>query len=113
MVFNEDIINNLHQLDIINEMCDHPTLKEVQKIKGVNTGKAPGLNSNPVKILLHRCNKFAVEIHCMSSDICFSVPVPHDWVDMILISSFKGKGSKSVCGNLLQEVGNAFFKIST
>ena len=114
---NDDIINNLPQKDIIHEMMDHPSLDEIQKtIKEINTGKAPGLDGIPIEILLHGGDKLSSEIHHLISDIWRGGPVPQDWVDAILISLFKGKGLKSVCGDyrgisLLEAVGKVFAKL--
>ena len=43
-------------------------------------------------------------------------PIPQDWIDAILISLYKGKGSKNVCGqyrgiSLLEAVGKVFSKV--
>ena len=92
-------------------MMDHPSSDEIHKtIKQINTGKAPGLDGIPIEVLLHGGGKLAAEIHCLISDVWLGAPVPKDWIDAILISLYKGKGFKSVCGDyrgisLLEAVG--------
>lgn len=49
----------------------------------------------------------------MILDVCLGEPLPQNWIDAIIISLFKGKGSKSVCWNytgisLFQAVGKEF-----
>lgn len=76
-------------------MVDHPTLEEIQKtIKRVNNLEAPGFGEIPVEDLFHGGNNLAVEIHHMISDVCSEVSLLQDWVDAIIISFFKEKGSK-------------------
>ena len=114
---NEDVINNLDQQDIIPEMMVSPSLDEVRKTsREINTGRAPWLDGIPVEVLIHGGHKLDVEVHRLISDIWKGASVPQDWVDAILISIFKGKGSKSVCGNyrgisILETVGKVFAKI--
>ena len=114
---NRDIIENLPQKDIILELMDLPSLEEIHKtIREINTGKAPGLDGIPVEILIHGGNKLTVEIHRLITDVWRGAPVPQDWIDAILISVFKGKGQKSVCGDyrgisLLEAVGKVFAKV--
>ena len=99
-VINENVINNLPQKDIILEMMDHPSIEEIQKtIKQINTGKAPGFDGIPIEVLLHGGDKLAAEVHRLISDVWLGAPVPQDWIDAILISLYKGKGLKSVCGD--------------
>jgi hypothetical protein len=116
-VINENVINNLPQKDIILEMMDHPSIEEIQKtIKQINTGKAPGFDGIPIEVLLHGGDKLAAEVHRLISDVWLGAPVPQDWIDAILISLYKGKGLKSVCGDyrgisLLEAVGKVFAKL--
>ena len=58
---------------------------------------------------------FSVEIYRLFSDIWLGAPVSQDWVDVILISLYKGKGPKSDCLNyrgisLFEAVGKFFAK---
>ena len=99
-VVDEDIINGLPLSEIIDEMMFKPTLDDIKKtIKEVNTGKAPGLDGIPVEILRSGGDNIAAAIHTLILEACEGVPVPQDWIDAILISLYKGKGSKSDCGD--------------
>ena len=112
---NEEIINNLDQMDIIPEMMELPSLDEIRKtISEINTGKAPVCI--PVEILVHGGETIVAEVYEMICDVWKGAPVPQDWIDAILISIYKSKGSKSVCGDyrgisLLESVGKVFSKL--
>ena len=58
-------------------------------------------------------SKLAEEIYHLISDIWLGAPVLQNWFDAILMSLFKGKGSKSICGDyrgiILLEVVNKMF----
>ena len=111
------VINGLPQHDIIGEMMNPPTLDEIKSaIKEVNTGKAPGLDGIPIELLRHGGEKITAEIHKLILGVWAGNPVPKDWVDAILVSLFKEKGHKSVCGDyrgisLLESVGKVFARL--
>ena len=98
-------------------MSTLPTVAEVESaLKRINTGRAPGLDGLPVEVLISGGEKILVEIHSLITNVWQGAPIPQDWVDAILISLYKGKGAKSVCGNyrgisLLEAVGKVFSKL--
>ena len=68
------------------------------------------------KLLLYGDNRLCIEIYRLISDVWLGAHVPQDWIDAILISLLKGKGSKSMCGDyigiiLLEAVGKVFAKL--
>ena len=64
-VINENVIHNLLQKDIILKIMNHSTVDEAlpKMIKEFNIGKAPGLDSSPIEILLYGGDKLTAEIH--------------------------------------------------
>ena len=116
-VVDEDIINGLPQREIIAEMMTIPDLEEIKTtIRKVNTGKAPGLDGIPVELLRFGGDNLAAAVHTFILHAWEGNHVPQDWVDAILLSLFKRKGSKSECGDhrgisLLEAVGKVFAKL--
>ena len=89
-------------------------MKSKKTIKEISTVNTSGLDNIPTEILLHRGNKLVVEIHHLTSNIWFGVPVPQ--VDTISIQLFKRKGSKPACEDdngisLLEVLGKIFTKL--
>ena len=111
------IVNGISQRDVFHEMMDLPDMSEVHSaMQQVNTGKAPGLDGIPMEVLLCGGEKIEVEIHRLIVEVWTGGSVPQDWIDAILIALFKGKGSKSVCGDyrgisLLVAVGKVFVTV--
>ena len=114
---DEAVINGLPQEDILVEMMTDPDADEIKStIKAVNTGKAPGLDGIPVELLRYRGDNLAIVIHTIILAVWHGEPVPQDWIDAIMVSLYKGKGSKSKCGDhrgisLLEAVGKVLSKI--
>ena len=114
---DESVINGLPQKEILTEMMTGPTFDEVKStIEEVNTGKAPGLDGIPVE--LWRCggDNIATEVYTFILGVWQGDPVPQDWVDAIMLPLYKGKGSKSNCGDyrglsLLEALGKVFSKL--
>ena len=94
-----------------------PTLEEVeQSIKQINTGRAPGLDGIPAELLHYGGGNVALAVLELINQFWDGPPIPQDWIDAILVSIFKGKGSKSVCDNyrgitLLEVVGKVLARL--
>ena len=114
---DEAVINGLPQEDILVEMMTDPDADEIKStIKAVNTGKAPGLDGIPVELLHYGGDNLAIAIHTIILAVWHGEPVSQDWIDAIMVSLYKGKGSKSECGDhrgisLLEAVGKVLSKI--
>ena len=114
---NEAVINGLPQKDILAEMMTDPSVDEIKStIREVNTGKAPGLDGIPVELLRFGGDNLAVAIQAFILAVWHGDSVPQDWIDAIMVSLYKGKGSKSECGDhrgisLLEAVGKVLSKI--
>ena len=116
-IVNQKIIDSLPQCNIVHNMDRQPTSDEVrQAIKQINSGKAPGRDGIPVDLLKVESHKMTEMITVLIVDCWNGTPVPQDWIDGTLISLYKGKGDKSICGNyrgitLLAAVGKIFARI--
>ena len=116
-VIDESVINGLPQKDIIVEMMTDPTIDDIRStIKEVNIGKAPGFDGIPVELLRFGGDNVATAVHVLILSVWHGDPVPQDWVDAIMQSLYKGKGSRSDCGDhrgisLLEAVGKVFSKV--
>jgi len=110
-------VDSIPQRDPLIELDVEPTLIEVIAcIKQVNTGKAPGLDGLPVKLLLHG----GMNVHKAVFNLILAAwsndPIAQDWIDAIMITLYKGKGKKSLCGSyrgiaLLEAVGKVFARL--
>ena len=111
------VINGLPQKEILIERMADPTFYQVKStIEEVNTGKAPGLDGLPVELLRSGGDNFATAVYTFILVVSHGNPVPKDWADAIVLSLYKGKGSKSNCGDyrgisLLEAVGKVFSKV--
>ena len=75
-----------------------PTIDEVHlALKQISSGKALGLVGIPVELLQHGSESMLSSIHNVFTFSWKGTQIPQDWVDGILLSIFKGKGSKSEC----------------
>ena len=85
-------------------------------IEEVNTGKASGLDGIPVELLRCRGDNIAAAVYTFIIGVWHDDPVPQDWVDAIMLPLYKGKGSKTNCGDyrgisLLEGVVKVFSKV--
>lgn len=101
---------------LLSGTCEPTLVETVDCIKQINSNKAPGLDGIPVELLIHG----GVNVHCVVHSLILSVwqgdPVAQDWVDAILVMLYKGKGTRSDCGNyrgisLLNAVGKVFARL--
>lgn len=116
-VVDEQVINSLPQETIINILDADPTIQEVSDaLSQVNKGKAPGLDGITVELLLAGGDKVVRAIHHFIMKSWHGQPIPQDWIDGVLVTLFKGKGTKSVCDNyrgitLLEAVGKVLARL--
>ena len=116
-VVDETVIDSLPQRDLLHRMDRIPSLDEVKSsIKQINSGKAPGLDGIPVELLKIGGENLASAVLRLIITSWGEVPIPQDWIDGILVSIYKGKGSKSVCDNyrgitLLEAVGKVLARL--
>ena len=98
-------------------MMADPTFDEVRStIEEINTGKAPGLDGIHVELLRCGEDNIAIAVYTFIIGVWHGDSVPQDWVDAIMLPLYKGKGSKTNCGDyrgisLLEAVGKVFSKV--
>ena len=108
---DDAVLDSIPQLEIRHQLSRLPTLDEVElTVKQINTRKAPGLDGIPVELLQTGSNNILRVVHDLIVKSWGGAPSPQDWIDGILVSLYKGKGSKSICDNfrgitLLESVG--------
>ena len=92
------VIDSLPQYDIIHLVDLISSIDKVHiALKQINSRKSSGLDGILVELLQHGGENILSSIHNMSTLSWKGTPIPQDWVDGILVSIFKGKGSKSEC----------------
>ena len=110
-------VESVPQRPLYLDLNIEPLLAEtIECINQVNTGKAPGLDGIPVELLIHGGLNVHRTVHSLILKVWRGHPVPQDWIDAILISLYKGKGPKSMCGSyrgisLLEAVGKVFARL--
>ena len=116
-VVDDDVIKSLPRRNVIPEMSTIPLIYEVRSaLEKINPGKAPGLDGIPIEVLVNGGDKLLSEINSLICNVWEGAAVPQNWIYAILISFYKGKGLKNVCGNyrwisLLEAVGKVFSKV--
>ena len=114
---NMDAVDSLPQRDVCQDIDTEPTIEEtLHAIKQINSRKAPGLDGIPVEILKSGGSNLQTAIHGFMKSAWKADPVSQDWIDVILIMLYKGKGKKSVCSSyrgisLLESVGKVFARL--
>ena len=110
-------VESIPQNEYYPELDIEPSLAEViECIKHINTGKAPGLDGIPVELLIHGGLNLHKAVHSLILCVWNGDPAAQDWIDAILITLYKGKGKKSICGSyrgisLLEAVGKVFARL--
>ncbi|XP_014776776.1 uncharacterized protein LOC106873781 [Octopus bimaculoides] len=95
-----NIINNILQREIVQHMDDTPSIEEVNlALCKLRSGKAPGLDGIQVESLKTAGDHISSEIHNRVTRVWNESSVPQEWINGILISVYKGKDPKAVCGN--------------
>jgi len=83
-----------------NTSIEEPSLDEVRRaIWKLKNGRAPGPDGIPSELL--KCAIYPVDnaLHSLFTQVWWSGCIRADWRDGILIALYKGKGTKSECGN--------------
>ena len=112
-----EALDTLPQSDFHQSLLRDPSLVEIKScLKQLNTGKAPGIDGIPVELLLHGGENLHQAVHSLNLRVWHDEPMPQDWIDAFLVSLYKGKGKKSVCGSyrgitILEAVGKVFARL--
>ena len=116
-IVDPDAIDSLPQYAMCHELDTEPTFEETQQaIKQINSRKAPGLDGIPIELLQHGGTNLQTAIHAYMRSAWNGDPIAQDWIDVILIMLYKGKGKKSICSSyrgisLLEAVGKVFARL--
>jgi len=79
---------------------DEPSVKEVTvAVRKLKNGKAGGPEGIPPELLKYALHPVSQMLHALFLHVWRSGRVPAEWRDGILISLYKGKGSKDECGS--------------
>lgn len=110
-------LENLPDLPIMHDLDNIPNHQEVQiAIRSLKNNKATGPDNIPTEILKHGGNAVEECLHSLITDIWKSQCCPQQWKDADIISIFKKKGDRAICGNsrgisLLATSGKVLTKI--
>lgn len=84
----------------VQEMDVLPTMEEVKHaICSLKNNKAPGVDSIPGEVLKYGGEVLHTRLHEMISKMWEAGRVPQQWKDARIISIYKQKGDRAVCGN--------------
>ena len=79
---------------------DSPDLQEITKaISRLKYGKAPGVYHIPLKVVKSAGAPMAEDLRQLFDHVWTSEDIHEDWRKGIILPLFKGKGSKTECGN--------------
>ena len=83
-------------------------------MKKIKAGKAPVCI--PIELLQNGGECIAIALHKLIVKCWLGSPLPQDWIDGLLVSLFKGKGTKSDCDHhrgitLLESAGKVLARI--
>ena len=92
-----DVIPNL---PLLNHLDEPPQLPEIlAAIQGLKNNKSPGPDGIPAECYKHGGAQLAESLHALISTIWATETVPQDLKDANIVTIFKKKGDRAVCGN--------------
>lgn len=116
-VIDDTILNEIPDRPTINDLDLPPTFSEIsQAVKSLKDNKAPGPDSIPAEILKHGGYLCLRTIYKFVLEIWDKESVPQQWKDANIVTIYKNKGDKSICGNsrgiaLLAAAGKILAKV--
>ena len=114
---DHSVLDDLPTIPSCTDLDTPPTLEEVvSALKGMKPRKAAGPDGVPAELLTHGGTALHTFLHEIITVIWENAAVPNSWKDAILITIYKNKGDKSLCGNsrgiaLLGTAGKVFARI--
>lgn len=94
------VFENLPEFPTIPELDNMPTRQEVHMaIISLKNNKAAGPDGIPAEILKHGGNAILDSLHDIFQKVWASSCCPQKWKDADIVSIFKKKGDRAVCGN--------------
>ena len=110
-------LDSLPNLPVIQELDNIPTIQEVSHaINSLKNNKATGPDGIPAELLKHGGDAVATCLHNIIQEVWNSGCCPQQWKDADIISIYKKKGDRNICGNsrgisLLSTSGKVVTKI--
>ena len=113
---DHSVLDELQSSPVRKDLDSPPTLEEVvNAITGLKSRKSPGPDDVPSELLIHGGKKLHEFLHKMISQIWNdpNLTVPNSWKDATVVTIYKNKGDRAVCGNsrgisLLGAAGKVF-----
>jgi len=94
------VFENLPEFPTIPELDNMPTHQEVHMaIISLKNNKAAGPDGIPAEILKHGGNAILDSLHDIFQKVWAASCCPQKWKDADIVSIFKKKGDRAVCGN--------------
>ena len=112
---DNDVIDSLPQLRMRHHMDRTPTFHELElAVKQINSGKVSV--EIPIELLKTGSQNVLHAIHESFVKCWVGTSIPQDWINVIIISLFQGKGEKCLCDNfrgitLLESVGKILARL--
>lgn len=110
-------LNDLPALPVMQELDNIPSRQEVHTaIRSLKNNKASGPDNIPAEILKNGGNAVIECLHKIITEVWQSKCCPQQWKDADIISIYKKKGDRAICGNswgisLLSTSGKVLTKI--
>lgn len=93
-------LDAIPDMPTVYEMDANPTIEEVKKaICCLKNNKSPGVDGIPGEVLKHGGDALHSRLHEIISAMWEVERVPQQWKDAKIISIYKKKGDRAVCGN--------------
>ena len=114
---DRQILDRIPHRDPIPLMDTLPTLQEVEHaVLNLKNRKSPGVDGIPAEVWKHGGPTVTKRLHELICRIWEAEEVPQQWKDAKLVSIFKKKGDRAICGNsrgiaLLSVAGKILAKI--
>ena len=114
---DHSVLEELPNLEMHHELDTAPNLEEVRSaILALKRNKSPGPDSIPSELLAYGGEPLHRLMHEILLKIWSSQSIPQKWKDAVLISIYKNKGDRAMCGSsrgiaLLATAGKVLAKI--
>ena len=97
---NHSVLHELPSLPACTDLDTPPTLDEVVGcLKGMKPRKSPGPDQIPSELLLYGGTQLHFFLYKVITTIWNCTTVPDSWKNAIIITIYKNKGDKTICGN--------------
>lgn len=114
---NPAVLNAITNYPTLQELDTAPSLQEIAAaVRTLKNNKSPGIDGIPGEVLKHGGEALHRRLHEMIDLMWEMERVPQQWKDARIISIYKKKGDRAVCGNsrgisLLVTAGKVLAKV--